>query len=74
MRYHRNEGTKAQPKLFLITIETEHELKAVDSVIRVALSSVGTVKEIKVIAPETRDSPTGREKVESPKGRKKGHA
>ena len=27
MRYHRNEPTKVQPKLFSITLETEHELK-----------------------------------------------
>ena len=68
MQRHRNEPAKAQPKLFLITLETEHELKMpVDSVIRVALSSLGTVKEIKVIDPETMDSPSGGEKVISPR-------
>jgi hypothetical protein len=62
MRYHHNEGSNAQPHRFLINLETEYELKAVDSVIRVALSSLGTVKEIKVVDPETADSPTEGEK------------
>jgi hypothetical protein len=67
MMYLRNEHAKEKTRLFLITVETEHELKAVDSVIRVALSSLGTVKEIKVIDPETMDSPSGGEKVISPR-------
>ncbi len=66
MRYHRSrEGTQAHPKLFSITVESLHELKDVASVIRVALSSVGEVKEIKVIPAETTGVPSDAEENES---------
>jgi hypothetical protein len=67
MRHPRNEGTKMHSKLLSITIETEFEPKAADSVIRVALSSLGTVKEIKVIAPEATAATNGAEDEESSK-------
>ncbi len=57
MRQPINEAARVHPKTLSITIETVHELKDVNSVIRVALSALGTVKDIKVIPPETANTP-----------------
>ena len=40
---------KRRRKLIAITIETEHELLEVDTVIRERLASLGTIKEIAVV-------------------------
>jgi hypothetical protein len=59
-----NEGTQVHPSTLSITIETEFEPKAADSVIRVALSFLGKIKDIKVISPEAAAAANGAEKAE----------